>query len=102
MKYKKLYNKETKKAEFAIEIDGQWKLIESNESILTNLLNTPFEKIKILTQGAIENSESYKALIPFQPTAYRDFMLYEKHAIDAAREVYAQVISSCIDLRKSI
>lgn len=31
------------------------------------------------------NVAPVKTLIPFQPKAYRDFMLYEKHAINAAR-----------------
>jgi hypothetical protein len=29
--------------------------------------------------------ETDAAIIPFEPRSYRDFMLYEKHAVDAAR-----------------
>jgi len=33
----------------------------------------------------IDVDDEYEAIIPIKPVAYRDFMLYEKHAIDAAR-----------------
>ena len=31
------------------------------------------------------NLETLKAVLPFQPAAYRDFMLYEDHAVNAKR-----------------
>jgi 2-keto-4-pentenoate hydratase/2-oxohepta-3-ene-1,7-dioic acid hydratase in catechol pathway len=85
MKYKRLYNKETKVEEFAIEIESKWQIIKDYESTFISLLNTPSNKMNTLEKEIIKNAESYQQIIPFKPTAYRDFMLYEKHAIDAAR-----------------
>src|SRR5262245_17072617 len=31
------------------------------------------------------NRETGAVIIPFEPRSYRDFMLYERHAVDAAR-----------------
>jgi len=94
MKYKRLYSKESKREKFAIEIDGQWKLIENNELTLVDLLNTPLDKIVALNNKGIGDITSYQSMIPLRPSAYRDFMLYEKHAIDAARGFVKKYMSN--------
>ncbi|WP_424001355.1 fumarylacetoacetate hydrolase family protein [Maribacter sp. IgM3_T14_3] len=85
MKYSRLYNKKTKVEKFAIEIKGQWQMIKDEKITFLDLINLPANKIDSLQMELIEEFESYQQRISFQPTAYRDFMLYEKHAIDAAR-----------------
>jgi hypothetical protein len=37
-----------------------------------------------------EGPAEAKVLIPFEPRSYRDFILYERHAVDAARGFVAK------------
>ena len=80
MNYKRI-----KDTEGAVMILGyqnnQWNLIDGAVDI-KELLN--LTDISELTLSAVPEG-SYSDAIPLKPTAYRDFMLYEKHAIDAAR-----------------
>lgn len=85
MKYTKRYNTEKNLEEFVIEIDGQYQVIKNYTSSFIGLLNMPSNEIDKLEKEFIKNIEIYKPILPFKPAAYRDFMLYEKHAIDAAR-----------------
>lgn len=85
MKYTKRYNTEKNLEEFVIEIDGQYQIIKNYTSSFIGLLNMPSSEIDKLEKEFIKNIEIYKPILPFKPAAYRDFMLYEKHAIDAAR-----------------
>lgn len=60
-----------------------WKRVNTHLSLL-ELLDS--EKISSSDFSLSEVDEGhFQEIIPFQPSAYRDFMLYEKHAIDAAR-----------------
>lgn len=57
-------------------------------SVLCYEKNKPGDLFKKITNGSGVSSvaiSSLKTVIPFQPTAYRDFMLFEEHAINAAR-----------------
>jgi 2-keto-4-pentenoate hydratase/2-oxohepta-3-ene-1,7-dioic acid hydratase in catechol pathway len=67
----------------ALEQNNTWKIIQSDIDLLECLgkEELDFEKLTLLTYQESE----YQETIPFRPIAYRDFMLYEKHAIDAAR-----------------
>lgn len=85
MKFKRLLHKTSKNVRVAVEINQQWKILKSSNDDLLHLLN--FSDQEIIEKFDLEDFllSDYKEVIPFQPTAYRDFMLYEKHAIDAAR-----------------
>lgn len=85
MKYSRLYDKERKVEKLAIENNGEWQIITQSKMTFCDLLNTPLEILYKLDKETINKSDSFQSIIPFKPVAYRDFMLYEKHAIDAAR-----------------
>ncbi|MEO0470940.1 MAG: fumarylacetoacetate hydrolase family protein [Bacteroidota bacterium] len=65
------------------ELDGQWHSLDHSLDLL-HLLDKSKAEIAELVQTTAQASQ-LQDIIPFRPTAYRDFMLYEKHAIDAAR-----------------
>tara|TARA_B110001452_G_C15159041_1_gene403194 strand:+ start:64 stop:987 length:924 start_codon:yes stop_codon:yes gene_type:complete len=98
MKYSRLYNKETKSEEFAVEFEGQWQIIKDNRLTFMTLLNMSFDQVYKLDREVVENFELYQQIIPFKPTAYRDFMLYEKHAIDAARGFVKKYMSNLLPI----
>ncbi|MFK7747111.1 MAG: fumarylacetoacetate hydrolase family protein [Kordia sp.] len=82
MKFKTVFDKANHQF-VLIERNGEWQKIHTESNLLELLdkkesafLNFEYSKIQ---------PENYQDKIPFHPTAYRDFMLYEKHAIDAAR-----------------
>jgi len=85
MKYKRIYKGQTQSKNYLVEIDGVWQLITNNNLTFIDLLNMPLSKVKTLQLEKIQDPKIYNSLIPFRPAAYRDFMLYEKHAIEAAR-----------------
>jgi 2-keto-4-pentenoate hydratase/2-oxohepta-3-ene-1,7-dioic acid hydratase in catechol pathway len=58
-------------------VEGEWRRIDASPS--------PFAPEWELSQRKIRNLSSTLPLLPFQPLAFRDFMLFERHAIDAAR-----------------
>lgn len=82
---KKIQSKKNNTSTFAISENGNWKIIEnSSEDILVlleELKTSGSKKLSIVKY----NTDDYFDIIPFHPKSYRDFMLYEKHAIDAAR-----------------
>jgi len=84
MKYKKLYHKKTSIEKIAFEMEGTWHILEKENTSLLQLLDE-YPEEKVYKSNPIVNADDYKAVIPIKPTAYRDFMLYEKHAIEAAR-----------------
>lgn len=81
-----------------MEIEGQWKIVKDNKVTLIDLLNMPFDKLKALDLNDLEFLEVYESFIPMKPAAYRDFMLYEKHAIDAARGFVRKYMSHLIPI----
>ncbi|MEL6192002.1 MAG: fumarylacetoacetate hydrolase family protein [Bacteroidota bacterium] len=82
MKFQQFVNAEKRKV-IAVEIGNSWRKVESEESLL-NLLGKEESELKKLVSEEIDLS-TLNPVMPFSPAAYRDFMLYEKHAIDAAR-----------------
>jgi len=84
MKYKRLFHKKTATEKIAFEMEGTWHILEEENCSLLQLLDK-YSEGATYKSNPIEDADDYKALIPMRPTAYRDFMLYEKHAIDAAR-----------------
>lgn len=80
MKFKRVVD-HTNKPIILVEKNDQWKKVATQHSLLELL---QMETIDTTALDEI-NEMNLRELIPFQPSAYRDFMLYEKHAIDAAR-----------------
>lgn len=60
-------------------------LVKQGPNDLLELLEYSFEKLKEAFELISYKETDYEDTLPFQPVAYRDFMLYEKHAINAAR-----------------
>lgn len=85
MKYQKVFDKRAAVEKLAVEINGQWQVVAEAKLTFLDLLNLSPEELKELAKEVIDSHDFYQPVIPFKPVAYRDFMLYEKHAIDAAR-----------------
>lgn len=85
MKLKKLQNQSTSKYEIALWVDHHWKIIADNTGELFDYLSLTIGDIQAKFQLTEYDPKDYKEVMPFRPAAYRDFMLYEVHAIDAAR-----------------
>ncbi|MFK7951251.1 MAG: fumarylacetoacetate hydrolase family protein [Ekhidna sp.] len=74
---------DTQKTEaLAVYVDGQWKLLDTSHGIV-DLLDANLDES--LSEFNDFDESEYTDLIPMKPAAYRDFMLFEKHAIDATR-----------------
>lgn len=93
MRYKRLYHKKKATENIAIEVDGDWYILEDSSGGIVSILNSNLKETKYKTTK-IHILDDYKEIIPFKPTAYRDFMLYEKHAIDAARGFVKKYMSN--------
>ncbi len=84
-------------AKFIVSEDGNsWYLINEllpeknfHDSIqlLEYIIDNPNQLSTYISTGNFEttNLDDMELTIPFQPLSYRDFMLYEKHCIDASR-----------------
>jgi len=67
-----------------VNINNDWCNLQNCDQDILDLLS--LSKAEIIEQfAAVKSVKSTELVIPFRPSAYRDFMLYEKHAIDAAR-----------------
>lgn len=62
--------------------NNQWMLVNTELDFFNFILEE-----KALTDNRFMNfnHDTYRDVIPFQPSAFRDFMLFEKHYIDASR-----------------
>ncbi len=79
-----------------IEQNDEWKRITTELNLL-DLLDK--KEINISDFPLVEfQAENYQEIIPFRPSAYRDFMLYEKHAIDAARGFVKKYMSNLLPI----
>ncbi|MFK7934431.1 MAG: fumarylacetoacetate hydrolase family protein [Saprospiraceae bacterium] len=95
MKFKTIIDK-TGRQRVAVEVNHKWKIIAGE----TNLLKC-LDKKEIELSALIRSEypqDDYQETIPFQPSAYRDFMLYEKHAIDAARGFVKKYMSHLLPI----
>jgi 2-keto-4-pentenoate hydratase/2-oxohepta-3-ene-1,7-dioic acid hydratase in catechol pathway len=61
----------------AQQLDGEWKIIESSPSAFK-----PEWELESADRLGLSPSVH---LLPIQPLSFRDFMLFERHAVDAAR-----------------
>lgn len=101
MKFKRIQNQNTQTKYYALEIEGLWQIINDNDVTLIDLLNMSLKEVKNLNLEVIETLETFEPLIPINPVAYRDFMLYEKHAIDAARGFVRKYMSHLLPIVSS-
>jgi 2-keto-4-pentenoate hydratase/2-oxohepta-3-ene-1,7-dioic acid hydratase in catechol pathway len=67
------------------ELPHQWKKVQDSSLHLFELLAMSKSELDNASLDININEEEYSTVLAFKPAAYRDFMLYEKHAIDAAR-----------------
>ncbi|MFK8165412.1 MAG: fumarylacetoacetate hydrolase family protein [Lewinella sp.] len=85
MKYQKVYCEKSSVEKLAVEIDDQWQVLTHAGLTFFDLLNLSSDELEELDKEAISNHDACRPMLPFRPVAYRDFMLYERHAVDAAR-----------------
>ena len=85
MKLRKMRHRISGENQVAVEVSGNWMLVKQGPNDLLELLEYSFEKLKEAFELISYKETDYEDTLPFQPVAYRDFMLYEKHAINAAR-----------------
>lgn len=85
MKLKQIRHTRTSAVHIAIQIGTDWKRIEAPDQPLLTLLNRSEDDLLSTYPLHPYASHEFEEILPFQPTAYRDFMLYETHAINAAR-----------------
>jgi 2-keto-4-pentenoate hydratase/2-oxohepta-3-ene-1,7-dioic acid hydratase in catechol pathway len=79
-------------------LDHQWRIIQDDTLQLFQILAiSPGELVKISIPIEIDLAE-YSSELPFKPSAYRDFMLYEKHAVDAARGFVKKYLPQVLSL----
>ncbi len=95
MKFRTVIDKENNKW-IVVEQNNKWKRVETEFSLL-DLLDKKELDISDLTLSEFQE-ENYQEILPFQPSAYRDFMLYEKHAIDAARGFVKKYMSKLLPI----
>jgi len=91
MKFKTVID-ETNNQLIIVEQNNQWKSIETELNLL-ELLDKKEINLSDFSLSEFQ-AENYQEVIPFRPSAYRDFMLYEKHAIDAARGFVKKYMSN--------
>lgn len=95
MKFRTVIDKENNKW-IVVEQNNKWKRVETEFSLL-DLLDKKELDISDLTLSEFQE-ENYQEILPFEPSAYRDFMLYEKHAIDAARGFVKKYMSNLLPI----
>lgn len=74
-----------------VEKNGTWEKVTTEGSLLDLMDKEEISSTKF-------EEEYVREILPFHPTAYRDFMLYEKHAIDAARGFVKKYMTNAFPL----
>ena len=64
----------------SLDADGSWRLEPGTDALGGVVFDRDWE-----LASARRHIEMSGNVLPFQPASFRDFMLYERHAIDAAR-----------------
>ena len=67
----------------AVKCENSWKILLGEVNLLDCLQKNDEEFSASMLEDY--SDDQYSESIPFNPSAYRDFMLYEQHAVDAAR-----------------
>jgi 2-keto-4-pentenoate hydratase/2-oxohepta-3-ene-1,7-dioic acid hydratase in catechol pathway len=96
---KQLIHLESKKRSFAVLENAEWKLIEHSADNMVDFLEAC--KDSTFRSGLVThvyNEAEYEEIMPFMPKSFRDFMLYEKHAIDAARGFVKKYVSYAVPI----
>jgi 2-keto-4-pentenoate hydratase/2-oxohepta-3-ene-1,7-dioic acid hydratase in catechol pathway len=77
MLFRRVLSPDGASLETEARVDGEWRKIDAPPS--------PFAPEWELAQRKRRGLDPALPLLPFQPLSFRDFMLFERHAIDAAR-----------------
>ncbi len=86
MKLKRMRHRTSGSVYLAAEVSGRWMLLDQGSAgNMLALLDYTLAELVETFELMPCNEDEYEELLPFHPVAYRDFMLYEQHAINAAR-----------------
>lgn len=85
MKLKYLYNQASGNYQMAIEQANKWLAIKGCNEKLSDMITFSEKEIMKRYELISLDLSPYKEVLPFRPTAYRDYMLYENHMLNAAR-----------------
>jgi len=77
MQFRRVLSPDGASIETQARVDQEWRRIDAPPS--------PFAPEWELARRKIRDLSPALPLLPFQPLSFRDFMLFERHAIDAAR-----------------
>jgi len=77
MKFRRIRSAHTPRIEFQVLRDNEWVAEQAPSS--------PFGEQWELDAAMATAGPNVSALLPFRPLSFRDFMLYEKHVVDAGR-----------------
>jgi 2-keto-4-pentenoate hydratase/2-oxohepta-3-ene-1,7-dioic acid hydratase in catechol pathway len=77
MQFRRVLSPDGAAIETQARVEGGWRRIEAPASPFTPEWELPQRQIRGLSPAL--------PLLPFQPLSFRDFMLFERHAIEAAR-----------------
>ncbi len=94
MQFKTAVDKTGKHMVLAL-VDKTWQKVASDKTVL-ELLTSETQSLQFTPLS--EEEKLFKEVLPFAPKAYRDFMLYEKHAIDAARGFVKKYMSGLLPI----
>lgn len=84
-----------------LQADSQWQRIDNQLHSAFDLLDMSAQQVNSIGTRVDDNELlNLLPVLPFQPSAYRDFMLYEKHAIDAARGFVKKYIPKALPIVK--
>jgi 2-keto-4-pentenoate hydratase/2-oxohepta-3-ene-1,7-dioic acid hydratase in catechol pathway len=64
----------------SLDADGNWESAQATSALGGTVFDRDWE-----LAAAQRHLEASGTVLPFQPASFRDFMLYERHAVDAAR-----------------
>lgn len=85
MKLRRMMHSDTGRYQSAVELGNEWRLVGGFDGDLLFFCGKGIHDIASEFNLVPFDEGDYQDALPFEPAAYRDFMLYEQHALDAAR-----------------
>jgi 2-keto-4-pentenoate hydratase/2-oxohepta-3-ene-1,7-dioic acid hydratase in catechol pathway len=85
---------------FAVWVDGVWKRLEIGGDDLVEVLSALKGKGSDEVSTSNLTPANQNDVIPYRPASYRDFMLYEQHAIDAGRGFIKKYMPKALPVMK--
>lgn len=92
MKFRRILSSDGRRFERQILRDGAWSEQEGAAA--------PFTPEWELTLAGLRGLAPGQTVLPFQPLSFRDFMLFERHAVDAARGYARQFMPAAYRLSR--